>query len=248
MKKVISFALWGKNPKYTVGAIANAQLAKSLYPGWITRFYCALDVPKEIISALENHSAEIIQMSRPPDARGMFWRFEVFSDPDVERAIMRDTDSRLSEREASAVREWVKSGKEGHIMRDHPYHSRLMMGGMWGAQSTHLRDISTAISQFNPADAYDQDQQFLAEFIYPRLSKHGILVHDSFFQYETESRPFPTERNNYEFIGEVIDEVNHRGEEWRKIADIEQNWLARVIFNMKRLLKKTQFWLGKRHL
>ena len=30
MKKIISFSLWGDNPKYTIGAIENAKLSKSL--------------------------------------------------------------------------------------------------------------------------------------------------------------------------------------------------------------------------
>ena len=38
MKKVISFSLWGDNPKYTIGAIKNAELIDTIYPGWIGRF------------------------------------------------------------------------------------------------------------------------------------------------------------------------------------------------------------------
>ena len=32
MKKVISFSLWGDIPRYTVGAIKNADLALRFYP------------------------------------------------------------------------------------------------------------------------------------------------------------------------------------------------------------------------
>ena len=32
MKKVISFCLWGNDPKYNVGAIRNAEIAKEIYP------------------------------------------------------------------------------------------------------------------------------------------------------------------------------------------------------------------------
>ena len=32
MTKVIGFSLWGDNPKYTVGATRNAQLARKIYP------------------------------------------------------------------------------------------------------------------------------------------------------------------------------------------------------------------------
>ena len=45
-KKIISFSLWGDNPKYTIGAIRNAELTPM---GWISRFYCGLSVPTEIV-------------------------------------------------------------------------------------------------------------------------------------------------------------------------------------------------------
>ena len=38
MKKIIAFSLWGDQPKYTVGAIKNADLAKEIYPDWTCRF------------------------------------------------------------------------------------------------------------------------------------------------------------------------------------------------------------------
>ena len=54
MKKVISFSLWGDNPKYTIGAIRNAELIETIYPGWIGRFYCGESVPKEIVNELKS--------------------------------------------------------------------------------------------------------------------------------------------------------------------------------------------------
>ena len=39
MKKIISFCLWGDDPKYTKGAIENADIATELYPSWTCRYY-----------------------------------------------------------------------------------------------------------------------------------------------------------------------------------------------------------------
>jgi len=52
MHKVISFSLWGNNPKYTVGAIENAKLALSIYPEWECKFYIGHSVPMNIVSQL----------------------------------------------------------------------------------------------------------------------------------------------------------------------------------------------------
>ena len=52
MKKIISFSLWGDNPKYTIGAIKNAEIAKEIYPDWICRFYLGKSTPIEIVKDL----------------------------------------------------------------------------------------------------------------------------------------------------------------------------------------------------
>ncbi len=31
--RVVSFTLWGSAPRYTVGAVRNAELAPAVYPG-----------------------------------------------------------------------------------------------------------------------------------------------------------------------------------------------------------------------
>ena len=39
MKKIISFSLWGNSPKYLIGALKNADLAKEFYRDWECHFY-----------------------------------------------------------------------------------------------------------------------------------------------------------------------------------------------------------------
>ena len=50
--KIISFSLWGNNPKYTIGAIRNAELAKIIYPDWMCKFFVGSDTPVNIIDTL----------------------------------------------------------------------------------------------------------------------------------------------------------------------------------------------------
>ena len=45
MKKVISFSLWGPDPKYAIGAIKNAELALKYYPDWICRYHIGSSTP-----------------------------------------------------------------------------------------------------------------------------------------------------------------------------------------------------------
>ena len=132
----------------------------------------------------------------------MFWRFEAASDPTVEVMISRDTDSRLSYREKEAVNEWLATDRGFHIMRDHPWHGYPVLGGMWGVKQGCIPDMIHLINEFNQEDLYGTDYKFFAELILPRLRPENIMIHDPFF----EGNPFPTPRNNYDFVGQVFDE------------------------------------------
>ena len=99
-KRVISFGLYGANPKYTVGAVHNVAAAKIYFPGWVCRFYVTSDVPDDIIATLKNLGAEIETIPAGKGyISGMFWRFMVAADPTVDRFIIRDSDSRMNARD-----------------------------------------------------------------------------------------------------------------------------------------------------
>ena len=209
MKKVISFSLWGNNLKYTIGAVKNAELALKIYPDWVCRYYVGKTTPVDIIEKLilfEN--TEIKIMNDSGNWSGMFWRFYAAVDPEVDVMISRDTDSRLSEREKAAVDDWMNSGKGFHIMRDHPYHRTEILGGMFGIKKNTINNLYDLLENYNKGDFWQADQNFLREKVYP-LIYNNSKVHDPFF----ENKPFPTNRKNYEFIGEVYDENDCRNQE-----------------------------------
>jgi hypothetical protein len=215
MKKVISFSLWGDNPKYTIGAIKNAELIDTIYPGWIGRFYCGKSVPIDIIEILKTYTnVEVIEMEENGDWSGMFWRFYACEDSDV--MISRDTDSRLNLREKNAVDEWLNSDKDFHIMRDHPYHNALILGGMWGVRNGILKNIVDLIKNYNKGDFWQVDQNFLREQIYP-IVVNTSFVHDSYHNINSWSKNFSIERIDQEFVGDVFDEHNQRHSQYYKL-------------------------------
>ena len=200
-RKIISFSLWGDDKKYTIGALRNAELALSIYPGWLCRFYLGKSVPLDISEELQEFSnSEIINMNEKGDWTGMFWRF-LAADHLSDIVLSRDTDSRLNKREKAAVDEWLNSDKDFHIMRDHPYHATEILGGMWGCRNGILHGITGLINDYQKGDFWQVDQNFLKEKIYP-LIRDRSFVHDEFF----EKKPFPTIRLNKQYVGESFDE------------------------------------------
>ena len=212
--KIISFSLWGHDPKYLLGAIKNADLAKEIYPGWVCRFYVGASVPETYIYDLE--SRDNVQVVRKPewgDWRSMYWRFEPASEPDVDVMISRDSDSRLSNREKFAVEEWLDSDKGFHIMRDHPWHKYPVLGGMWGAKKGTIPNIKELINGFSTEDAYGTDYVFFASVVLPRLAHDNLMVHDPFFG----GRCFPEPREEGDFVGKVFDENDSTVEEHEQV-------------------------------
>lgn len=228
--KLISFSLWGDAPKYTEGAIRNAEMASEVYPGWKCRFYLGESVSSIVQMRLEMcENTEVVRIPQWGDWRGMFWRFWPASEEDVEVVISRDTDCRLSLREKEAVDEWLASDKGFHIMRDHPFHAYPVLGGMWGAKRGAVPNMKQLTDDWDQQDKYGTDYEFFHYIVMP-LIQDDVLVHDDFFSDNNGlinlqgcmPTPFPSPRKEFEFVGEVYDEKEQTVIEHSKVL---QNYL-----------------------
>ena len=211
-RNVISFSLYGKDPRYLEGAPANVELAKTLYPGWFVRFYHDNTVPRATLERLRSPRVELINMAGQA-GNPMEWRFLVAEDETVGRYIIRDVDSRLNEREHAAVLEWIASGMAFHTMRDHPGHCGFPInGGMWGGTRI-LRVRRNA-----PGAKFWDDMEFLKEKVWPTIA-NLTLQHASFCcnDYGT-SRAFPTRRKGLEHVGSVFIGGKPRASDESKLA------------------------------
>jgi len=175
--KVISFSVWGNSPSFLEGAIENAHLARTVYPGWTPRIYCRDDVPQHYRDNLEALGAQVVIKHETRGSwEGLFWRFHPVFDPKVTHTIVRDCDSRLTVREAVAVNEWLLSEKTFHTMRDHIEHTTVpIMGGMWG--SVYWPVLGKLLEDWPDCGAKGDDQNFLAQRIWMRV-RADALVHD----------------------------------------------------------------------
>lgn len=180
MKKIISFSVWGADPKYIKGCFANIELAKQIYPDWQTRFYCAQDVPKDVICKIVDMGGEVVEMYYENSAwEGLFWRFLPASEDNVDIFISRDIDSRINSREAAAVNDWLESDKDIHCMRDHVEHNVPILGGMWGCRNGVLSHMGDMINSWPFKEHKGSDQEFLHINVF-NLYHHTILAHDKF--------------------------------------------------------------------
>lgn len=214
---VISYGIYGDNPKYISGAISNMQLAPTYFPGWEMRFYYDESVPAESIKKLKDMGANLIlrpEILKDGKSMGMFWRFLVADDETVDRFIIRDADSRLNARERFAVEEWIHSNKSMHMVRDHPNHFAALNGGLWGGtkgflNGTLMMDIvkEYIYEKGSSAIDYGNDVDFLLKKILPIVSFDDIMNHDAYFCWKYGGNGFPTKRDaNWQHVGQVFSE------------------------------------------
>ena len=189
-KRIISFSLYGNDTAYWSGAIENAIMIDHVFSGWTGRFYCDKSIPKYVLEELLKRGAEVIIMPEQGGFGGTMWRFFAANDNNIDYFIVRDADARLNSQDRVAVDDWIKSGKSFHIMRDHPGHAELIMGGLWGGKAGLLPNLVDVINKFYPVkNKKFVDQIFLAEFVWP-LIKDKSLIHDEFFQYGLTAKRF----------------------------------------------------------
>lgn len=214
MKKLISFSIWGSNPKYTLPALTNIELAAKYYPGWICRFYHDMRVPQDILDEMDKMGAERRPLPNPDGNYGMFWRFYPADDASVDQFIVRDTDSRLNPREADAVLEWEESGKMFHTMRDNIHHDPVpICGGMWGAKKGFVDNFQLKLVDWIKANSHRafghprgkwffMDQVFLAERIWPLVVNNSIahVSYDS--KWAGLKKPFRVKNPDGSFVGQ----------------------------------------------
>jgi hypothetical protein len=194
--KAISFSLYGNDTRYTIGAIKNAVLASRYFPfddGFVLRFYVGESVSEAITTTLERFKGvQIVRMQEREDHSAKLWRYRAFSDPQFEVVICRDSDARLSYRDRIAHEDWVNSGLDYHIIKDHPIgHNYLISAGMFAGKTADLRDMVMLIESEYRQDYYTVDQDFLAGVIYPKV-KDSVLIHDPYFNTPIEGASIRT--------------------------------------------------------
>ena len=193
-RNIISFSLWGQDPRYLTGAMKNAVVARYLYPGWTARFYIDESVPQACRDYIMQQGGQLVLAPRewPADRFGLFWRFLVEDDENINIYVVRDADSVMNIKERVAVEDWLASGRAFHVMRDLPTHSELILAGMWGAHRGNIGDMRTRVLNHVNDGAKKlgnriTDQEFLRWRIWP-IVRQDVMVHDAYLNFGNPNR------------------------------------------------------------
>ena len=216
---IVSMSLYGVDRRYTTGAIRNAELIQTNFPGWQLRIYMESPltasrfgaVPNNVIESLRSLGADVHYIVPEEDfLPPMMWRFLVADELSIDRFIVRDSDSRLTERDAAAVNAWVKSGKPFHCIRDHPSHAGYSIsGGLWGGMTRELRNIlrrSWIDLMRGLPSGYFSDMSYLQDIIWPKVKNYAYCSDSVSCDRWPNAHPFPVPRYGYDHVGQVYNE------------------------------------------
>ena len=207
MKNLIAYSLYNNAPRYYVGAIKNAIIAQRIAPNFTLRFYVGESVPSWVVSTLWlMPNVEIIEMMGAEDARAMFWRFYALADLDYDYILIRDADARLNLRELAMHQEFIDSGQNFHIIKDHPTgHNYTISGGLFAAKKIMLHDIHKLVDAWGPKPIYGNDMEFLQKWIYPRVIGE-TLIHDEYFNTPNSIKCKIAKKSTLDMVGAALDE------------------------------------------
>jgi len=191
--------------------IENLKIIAEHFPDWFVFIYHAPDVPPHIISRLQEFSRVLLKPTGVLGPINMIHRFFAIDEDAVDTMVVRDADSRIHARDRWSICTWLDNPKKAHIIRDHPYHTTAIMGGMWGLKkgllSQSMRSLFESYRNHHK-NAHGEDQHFLARVVYPLIYRDA-LFHACIRMHPAEFLvviPFPVQ--NGEFIGQAVEYHN----------------------------------------
>lgn len=190
--KVFSFCLYGTDTYYYTGLLENIQIIQQHYPTFSIYVYLgecdATWTFPDSITIIHTGKAGPINM---------LFRYKALEIAEI--GFVRDTDSRITERDRWCIDKFLDSSYTYHIIRDHVWHKSKIMGGLFGWKER----TTVQFDEENPS-GYGYDESILSQELYPRI-RDTTLVHTNITGYIGEhiERIGIPHKDTYDFIGNV---------------------------------------------
>ena len=141
--KVIAYSLYSGEVSAVRGLLRNVQQAPVYFPGWTVRIYIHnnnIPLPQRLLNKMKTLGAKVIPVDEIYYSNTSVY-VHALLDESVDTVLLRDPHFRFSDRQKSAVDEWMTSHNTTmHCMRDHPSHAAMsLVPGLLGIKLSHLR-------------------------------------------------------------------------------------------------------------
>lgn len=210
--KAFCFCIYGTKPKYTLGLLENLKLITSNYKDFDNLIYYSDDVPEHILTICKSFANTYLIPSihtKIPMINRLYCIDNFRNKYDY--IFSRDADSRVTQRDMYCINEFIESEKSFHAIRDHFYHKRRIMGGMFGVYTKKFTSNLTSLFEtyeksHSDLTTYGTDEKFLENVLHP-LVKEDILIHSNIVGYKGETiKTIDIDQiDSYDFIGNVYE-------------------------------------------
>ena len=176
--KILSYSLYGTDPKYYNYMVSNIKTAKEKLSDWTTRVYLHDKVPELWRDKLVSAGAEVQLVNdpviKPGNSAGMFWRFLPLTENC--HAVILDADDQLSSSDISKARSL--DGQNTHVMS-------ALSGPMWPVQHITGKRIfkssgfvspvtRSRIQNYPHRSTFGSDEVFLTTEVYDSAKAQGL--------------------------------------------------------------------------
>lgn len=208
MKPIVSFSLFGSEPKYYIGAEKNIIEINNFLPNWEVRIYyhenMILDGKVEYLSNLGAtliNVKDIVLGNKESIHYPFFWRFLSFFEKTP--SIVRDLDSRFSDREIQYINQWMSGERDYFIIRDHPWQAPVP-SGLFGIKKFIPEFKDHFINFVNNEDLrWGADQEILRIYM-EQINEENVF----YCGYDDRTNYIPRDDKNF-FIGMQMDETDN---------------------------------------
>jgi hypothetical protein len=189
--KVFSFCLYGTASYYYTGLLENIRIIQQYYPDFSIHVYLGDCDPSWVIP----DSVTVIRTGKA-GAINAWIRYTPLTFADT--GFVRDTDSRITERDRWCIDRFLESSYTYHSIRDHYWHKSHIMAGMFGWKRTYPVVINPDVHV-----EYGHDECELSR-IHPEIVA-TMLVHTNIYARlgEHSERITIPHTDAYDFVGNV---------------------------------------------
>lgn len=217
MKRVFSFCIYGEKRTYLEGLLRNLEFIGTRYPSFEKHVYVGCDISEDFVRMCEAFPSTHAHRLGFTGGRLMSSRFLAIDLPGVDMMLVRDADSRITERDCWCIDDFIGSQFGLFTIRDHKFHSREVMGGLWGMRRIQGFSMHAAYADYAATtvdlERYQSDQDFLRNHVYRPFRKNFLAYTSTWaFPGENARRIGVPRKDVHDFCGNVIivDELGER--------------------------------------
>lgn len=190
----MSFCLYGTEPNYYTGLLENLTLLQAWCPTVSVVVYKGVCDPSWTLPRW----VRVVETGKEGAINMLYRYLPLLTEP---VGFVRDTDSRITERDRWCMTEFLSSSRLYHVIRDHRWHKSPIMGGLFGWK----RPLPDLVLPLDLTAEYGTDEAVLTTVLYPRIVSE-LLVHTNIYaRHREHSERIQLPRTDpSDFVGNVV--------------------------------------------